>query len=505
MGQFLFKLIKSMSIQIISSLINKQLELIQQQQFEQGILFAQQVLKDYPNQPQVLMLLALSELHLDQMALAKEHIQAAFENGENSAYGYYIKGQIFEKLNQIEVALSDFEQAFRLEDNHTYHSRYLILKQNLSNSEKELFTVLKDYDDFILKYPNDFMGYQNRSVILKKLGLYQFALQDIEHCLKLNPNYALGWCQRALTLNLLGDLTQGFRDYEWRLKTDAEDYSPPLSHLKLWQGERLDPTEKLLIVVEQGFGDNIQFVRYALLAKQAGLNIAVLNHQGIENLLNENLHQYGIETVKNGGYCSEEITHYIPMMSLPYYFGTTLSTIPFSEPYLTAQVDYIQKWRNKIVSNKFKIGIVWAGSHKHKNNLARSLSFDTFLPLFDLPAEFHCLQKVVKNSDKQRACELSHLVFWDDEINDFSDTAGLIAQLDLIISVDTSVAHLAAAMGKTTWILIGFDPDFRWLLDRSDSPWYQSVTLFRQGADYDWNKVIQQILQDLTEKLPPVA
>ena len=483
-----------MSNSSLVEIIQQLVALNQQQRFADSQQFAQNALIEYPNQPQILMLLAFAQYHLADISAAQKQIELAFNYGEKSAYANYVYGLILEETNQLELAKNAFFNANKLDPSYTYCRHYLVLVQNLANSTAELLQVLKQYDDFIFQYPNDYMAYQNRSVVLKKLGLYELALQDIEYCLTLKPDFALGWCNKALTLNLLGDLKQGFADYEWRLKAGAEDYSPPSERLKLWQGGLLQPDQKLLIMVEQGFGDNIQFVRYALFAKQRGFNIAVLNHQGIEELLDYNLQKYGIETVKNGGFLPKEMTHYIPMMSLPFYFQTTLDNIPFANAYLAAQPEFIQKWQTKISPKTVNIGLVWAGSAKHNNNLARSLNLANLLPLLDCNAQFHCLQKVVKNSEKLTACSSPNLHFWDEEIADFSDTAGMIAQMDLVISVDTSAAHLAAAMGKPTWILLGFDPDFRWLLERRDSPWYASATLFRQDADYDWQKVIQQVL-----------
>lgn len=465
--------------------------------YKKAIDFAEYSLSIFPNQPQILMLLAFAEAAENHLMSAEKHIQSAFENGEQSAYCYYVQAVILEKQNKLEQAKQAYFTAWKLEPSHTYHSHYLVLKQNLANSTLELLDTLKGYDDFVQKYPNDYMGYQNRSVVLKKLGLYQLALCDIEQCLSLKPDYALGWCNRALTLNLLGQFEQGWQDYLWRYQTDLEEYSPPAANLKLWQGETLTVQDKLLIVVEQGFGDNIQFVRYAILAKQYGIDVAVLNHFGIENLLTYNLAKYGVQTVKNGTRLPDGFSHYVPMMSLPYCFSTRLDTIPLAEPYLTAEPVFLQKWQSKISSDVLNIGIVWAGSAKHGNNLARSLDLTAFRTLLKYPAKFHCLQKVITQDERIVAKSVKNLTLWDEELEDFSDTAALVSQMDLVISVDTSVAHLAAAMGKTTWILLSFDPDFRWLLERTDSPWYSSVKLFRQGINYDWQDVLNCVYAEL--------
>lgn len=193
------------------------------------------------------------------------------------------------------------------------------------------------------------------------------------------------------------------------------------------------------------------------------------------------------------------------MMSLPYHFGTTLENIPLAAGYLEAEPKFKEKWRLKLarqrVSNeakKLKIGVVWAGSNEHRLNHFRNIPLTHFARLFEWETEFHCLQKEITESDREAVKNHQNVAVWDNELKDFSDTAGLVAQLDLVISVDTSVAHLSAAMGKPTWILLSHSPDFRWLLDRTDSPWYHCVRLFRQGTEQDWQAVIEQVKQTLT-------
>lgn len=146
---------------------------------------------------------------------------------------------------------------------------------------------------------------------------------------------------------------------------------------------------------------------------------------------------------------------------------------------------------------RLKIGVVWAGSAKHNRNASRSLPFELFSQLFALDADFHCLQKELNETDYKQSDLFENLHIWQQDIGDFSDTAALIAQMDLVISVDTSVAHLAAAMSKPTWVMLSYHPDFRWLLTRQDSPWYDSVKLFRQDASLNWQSVIKNIQQQL--------
>ncbi|MGQ0286022.1 glycosyltransferase family 9 protein [Pasteurellaceae bacterium 22721_9_1] len=373
-----------------------------------------------------------------------------------------------------------------------------------AESLTEQLTVLQAYDRFIQNYPDSAAAYQNRSDLLQKLGLYQLAWQDAEKVTELAPDFALGHCNKAFLLNLFGHYEQGWAEYEWRFKTDIPTFKDPGWPISRWQGETIEQGKLLLIHAEQGLGDNIQFVRLAILAKQRGLPVVVVNHSPVENLLNHNLALHDVDYASNGSAIAD-LACYCSMMSLPHYLDLRLDNIPFSDGYLQAEPLFFAKWQEKLRSGskrtRLKIGVVWSGSAKHNRNKTRSLQFAQFSQLFGLDADFHCLQKEVSEVDLACSQGIDNLHFWHNEINDFSDTAGLVAQMDLVISVDTSVAHLAAAMGKPTWIMISYHPDFRWLLNRNDSPWYRSVQLFRQDNDQNWLKVVQNIYKQLEKEI----
>ncbi|WP_427834791.1 glycosyltransferase family 9 protein [Actinobacillus pleuropneumoniae] len=379
----------------------------------------------------------------------------------------------------------------------------LVEEQDSAATPFEWLTILRKYDEIIRLLPDKAVLYHNRCTVLQNLGLYQLALKDINKAVELAPNYAIAWCNKAMLHNLLGDYSQGWQAYEWRWQTGLPAFEPLEINIPQWQGENIG-NAKILFHVEQGFGDNIQFVRYALEMKRQGLNVVVLNHSGIENLLNDNLAQHGIETMRNGGRVSG-LAYHLPMLSAPLVFGCTLENIPYSNGYLQAQPEFLAKWQEKITAcskrQRLKIGVVWAGSAKHNRNASRSLPFELFSQLFALDADFHCLQKELNETDYKRSDLFENLHIWQQDIGDFSDTAALIAQMDLVISVDTSVAHLAAAMSKPTWVMLSYHPDFRWLLTRQDSPWYDSVKLFRQDASLNWQSVIKNIQQQLQHVL----
>lgn len=372
----------------------------------------------------------------------------------------------------------------------------LMAEEEKACTSEQWLRLLRYYDQLLQALPEQAELYHHRSIALQNLGLYDLALWDAKQAVRLSPDFPLAWCNKALLHLTLGENKQGWQDYEWRWQTNLPAFEPLGIDIPQWQGDPIGDA-KLLIHVEQGFGDNIQFVRYAIEAKRRGLNVVVLNHTGIENLLNFNLARYGVESVPNGS-TVYGLKYHIPMMSLPLALRLFSEIPPLAEGYLQAEPTFTEKWANLVpATRKPKIGLVWGGSPKHKRNLSRSLDFAQLSPLFELDCEFHCLQKALNEADDKGVDFPENLHFWTDQIDDFSDTAGLIAQMDLVISVDTSVAHLAAAMGKSTWILLSFHPDFRWGLGREESDWYRSVRLFRQGADLAWQPVIEQLVQQI--------
>jgi len=197
-----------------------------------------------------------------------------------------------------------------------------------------------------------------------------------------------------------------------------------------------------------------------------------------------------------------ESDYHCPIMSLPLAFKTTVETIPNELPYL--HVDFLKKheWQKKLSDKtRTRVGLVWSGSSAHKNDHNRSMPFEIFSTLLNLPIEFHCLQKEIRAPDEILISCNDKITTHSEFMSDFSDTAALINEMDLVISVDTSVAHLAGALGKDVWILLPYVPDYRWMLDRHDSPWYPTAKLFRQSSQGDWDGVIRKIRDELISYL----
>jgi Flp pilus assembly protein TadD len=329
-----------------------------------------------------------------------------------------------------------------------------------------------------------------RATALQTLGKIPDAEADCRRAVLLDPAFASAHWNLALNLLLQGCYEEGWQEYEWRwLKPD---FTSPLRHtdVPLWDGSHL-AGRTILLHAEQGFGDTIQFVRYVPLVASRGGSVVVECHPQLVSLFEG---FKGVTTVVAFSERLPEFDCHAPFLSLPKIFNTTLENIPgCTSP--SVPVERLVKWQQRMsLYPGPRVGIVWAGSSIHRNDSFRSLPLaflSSFAKLSDI--QFFSLQM----GDAKRQLELSPLaeriVDLTYLIDDFADTAALIEQLDLVITIDSAVAHLAGSMGKPVWLLLAFAPDWRWLLNRSDSPWYPTMLLFRQKQSGDWGEVINRI------------
>ncbi|WP_315343860.1 glycosyltransferase family 9 protein [Leptotrichia wadei] len=380
---------------------------------------------------------------------------------------------------------------------------------NVKNRD-EMLKALKKIDDFILEYPYDKNAYANRAYILELLGFYELALNDLQRVAYLDPEDKKCRVIKGQILLKLGKFENGWSLYEWRRGFNPKNNKElPYAEmdkaigLPYWNGEKLKENEKLFILFEQGFGDNIQFYRFVPYLKDKGIKLVVAFNPILRKLTNYNLKKLGdeVEIQKDDEKMGKNCNYYVFAMSLPYILKMYDSNkIPGKTKYLEIPTEFLKKWKNKLKkTDKKKIGIFWESNSLHDKGRFRNISFEKIKELFNIDVEFHCLQKTLLNDEKNKKWGggYKNLYFWDDELDDFCDTAAIIDQMDLVITVDTAVAHLAGALGKPTWILISYISDFRWELDRSDSSWYDSVKIFRQKEDYLWERVISEVKEEL--------
>lgn len=428
--------------------------------------------------------------------LAEISNSAGFMNIE-SRYEY---GVSLKEAGDLEGAESCFRQIIDkqadLPDPH-YSLGVVLQLQGRPQEAIKHYRIATTLDPVFVK------AHYNLANALLICGQYQEALESVRAALKCDPGHADSHWLLGMLLLQRGDFLNGWKEYEWRWRATAFKARFPDLGCPQWDGSPL-AGKTLLIHMEQGRGDMIQFVRYAQLAEAMGGRVVVCV---VEELVSLFATIKGISLVVDRNGALPEYDLHIPALSLPHVLGTTLENIPSQVPYIRPDQIKVEAWRRIIPSDgKLRVGLVWQGSPVHRDDRNRSCELNTFQPLRELKdIVFYSLQ--LGNGPEQLRVLSDHLpvVNHTDRIHDFSDTAAFISNLDLIISVDTAVAHLAGALGKRVWILLPFVPDWRWLLERKDSPWYPTMRLFRQPNPGDWPAVVDMVRQELVQLIEDVT
>jgi Flp pilus assembly protein TadD len=327
--------------------------------------------------------------------------------------------------------------------------------------------------------------------VLTMQGRLDAAIAACEAAIHLRPDFAQAHWNLASAALLSGDLPRGFAEYEWRKQHPRYRLDFPVLGGRAWDGS--DPAGKTILVrAEQGSGDVIQFARYMPLIRAAGGSPVLICAPALVPLFRSMPGMHAVTASET----PPPFEMWIDQASLPHAFATTLSTIPAASGYLRADPGRVDIWRARLPTGR-KIGVAFNGNAMHRNDRRRSIPLDLIGPLPDIPGvRFVNLH----HGPSARGLGLTDLTAL---LTDYAETAALIQTLDLVVTVDTSVAHLAGALGKPVWILLPHAPDWRWLLNRSDSPWYSSARLFRQPAAGDWRSVLTQIIDQIRQTLTP--
>ncbi|CQR74807.1 photosystem I assembly protein Ycf3 [Sporomusa ovata DSM 2662] len=428
-----------------------------------------------------------------QKALALESDSA------NSAKAilWYNLGSILLEVPRLSEAVAALRQAIALQPDlaeaYTHLGNGLLMLQRPSEA-------VAAQQQAIALQPDLSGAYSNLGNALQAQGKVADAIAAYNRAITLNSTDPDVYNNRAQALLLSGNLARGFAEYEWRTKLNwLRHFYEWFEDKPRWQGENF-AGKRLLVYDEQGCGDAIQFCRYLPLVKARGgivqfstkqpLLRLFANFPGIDELVEHT--EAGIARTQS------DLT--VPLMSLPHIFGTTLPTIPADIPYLTADRRSIELWRSKMncAGTDLRVGLVWAGNPANVSGQIRTCGLQAMSPLACIPGvTFYSLQKGEASQEVHTPPSGMCLIDLTDDIGDFADTAALIMNLDLVISVDTAVAHLAGALGKPVWTLLPAANEWRWLLARNDSPWYPTMRLFRQSAPGDWSGVMTAVAQEL--------
>lgn len=397
------------------------------------------------------------------------------------------RGIALEKAGRLDEALASYDRALVLRPDFV---EALYNRGNVLKTLKRYDEAMTSYDRAIALRPGHADAHNNRGQVLRELMRYDEALACYDRALASQPQNIMAHCNAAALRLLLGDFGRGWTDYEWRWLKDSVILSNRIFPQPLWRGEDI-AGKTILLHSEQGLGDTIQFCRYVPLVAARGARVILEVQQPLHALMTG---LSGATQIITKGNPFPEFDIHCPLLSLPLAFGTRLETIPFANAYLAAPTRRAMDWQTRLgVKQRPRIGLAWSGRAGHARDRERSIGLSAFLPLLEIGATIVSLQKEVRAEDAIILKERGDILHAGEELGDFSDTAALMSQLDLIISVDTSVAHLAGALGKPVWILLTHEPDWRWLLDRDDSPWYPTARLFRQDDTRSWNSVIAHI------------
>jgi tetratricopeptide (TPR) repeat protein len=438
---------------------------------------------------------ALSAMSRDKEALFSYDRAIALKPDYAAAYSG--RGYALQQMDRYQDAFASYDKAIALKPDYAeaYNNRGTAL-QRMSHYEK----ALSSYDKAIALKPDYAEAYSNRGHALEQMSHYEEALFSYDRAIALKPDCADACANRGVTLLVLGRLEQGWQYYEWRKMVRRpvgnRGYPQPL-----WLGQENIAGKILFLHWEQGLGDTIQFVRYAKLVRAMGARVIVSVQDPLLRLLR---HMDPFIEFIGGDAVPDAFDYHCPLMTLPLALRTTLETIPAEPFYLQAEERLSAYWAARLSAlNGLRVGLVWAGGRRDDPDLAivdsrRSISLATYSPLASIPnVSFVSLQKGAASAEARSPPEAMILHDWTDELLDFCDTSALIVGLDLVISVDTAVAHLAGALGKPVWVLNRSNTCWRWLLDRTDSPWYPSLRLFRQREMGNWSSVVEEVRREL--------
>ncbi len=473
---------------------------IRARRFDQARAICEQILLADPVNPDALNVLGVALAEERRLGEAIVHFENATRVSPDCADAWLNRGVVLSDLGMFNDALASFEQVIALRPTETTgHARRAMTLYRLGRFRQ----AADAYEPILAEIGQDAAITANRATALLWTGRIDEATAGFDQAIALSPDSPSGWMNKALAQLLLGDLGEGFRNYEWRWRQPERAHAARSYPQPRWTGQVPLAGRTILFYREQGFGDTIQFCRYASLAIRAGARV-ILEVQPSLVELSRTLP--GAPTVIADGETPPPFDLHCPLMSLAIGFGTTLETIPAAIPYLRADPVRVAAWRDRPAPARGKrIGLVWAGGSflGHADQAAidrrRSMDLSTLAPLASVPGcEFVSLQLGSANeqiaSSRPGFVSRNHL----DRIGDFSDTAALIETLDLVIGVDTAVIHLAGALGKPVWLLNRFDTDWRWLLNRDDSPWYPTLRQFRQTTSGDWDSVVWRVVDALS-------
>jgi tetratricopeptide (TPR) repeat protein len=435
---------------------------------------------------------AEAQAQLGLLSEARASHERAVQLDPRDAAVHFNQGAFLSDRKEWQQAVPSYQAAVQLRPDYAEaHCNLGLCLQEMGQAD----LAIGSYTRALEINPQLATAFNNRGNLFRSRKQFAEALHDYRQALELEPgsidtHYNMG--QLAL---LQGDLAIGWPEYEWRERIEAaKAFSRRLPHPR-WSGEPSLLGKRIFLYAEQGLGDTIQFCRYASLVAARGGHVILEVQPALGELL-ANLD--GVAELQVAGSPVPHADYQCPLMSLPGAFKTTLETIPCRVPYLHVNPKQLAGCLEMLgPRQRPRVGLVWSGNPRHSNDRARSMTLTQMIAYLPREFDYFCLQNEIRDADRETLRLSDEITIREVPLKSFLDTAAIVGSLDLVISVDTSVAHLSAAMGQRTWILLPYLPDWRWMLDRTDSPWYPTATLYRQAAVNDWDSVMSTVSKDL--------
>ena len=432
---------------------------------------------------------------LGRLNEALDSFDAALSIKPDFSGAFSNKGSTLRQMGRLDEALSSFEAAIKIRPDfvEAHYNRGLVL-QDLDQLE----SAIESYDKAIELNPDYAEAYCNRGNALRALNCLDEALSSYNAALRLNPNYPEANWNKGYLLLLLGQFAEGWRLYEWRRRLNLFQNAFRPRGNPLLPDTKLEGDPTVFVYSEQGLGDTLQFCRYVNELAQKPVKVLFQVPKVLFPLMSALDPKVSMVPSEEG---YPPFDYQTSVMSLPWVLGTTLDSVPQQSPYLSASDDSRTRWHQALgLKTRPRVGLVWSGGSDHINDRNRSIPLALFTTLLDPAFEWHAIQCEYREGDQALLDLHPEIIQHHEQLTHFDETAALLEAMDLVISVDTAVAHLAGALGKPLWLLLPFVPDFRWLTHREDSPWYPTAGLYRQKSPGGWASVLERVKKDLMDR-----
>ncbi|MBF0357841.1 MAG: tetratricopeptide repeat protein [Magnetococcales bacterium] len=455
---------------------------------------------DEPTNPNALFILGMVAHKAGNNKLAIQLIENSLKEKPDQANVLFHLSGVLQSSGRIADAEIRLAQALKIKPNMVEAHINL---GNICFGKGDHSQALTHYAEAVKSEPTNGMAHYNIAIISQKYGNHEMALEHLEHALKDKPEAASFHMAKSFSLLMTEQFIEGWKEYEWRWKMPTN--SPRICPVPRWNGEVMEGGKRLYLYTEQGFGDAIMAARYIHLVQASEAYVILeCKPELLELFLESNIADMVVAREKDDDSPPDfAYDYHLPLMSLPAFYTDSLGSIPQNIPYLKPKPSDATKWRHRLKDGKeLKVGICWSGNPEAAANKGRACSFADMLPITKIPGiKFFSMQKGSPASELDTANIEQNVVDLDPVLTDFAQSAACLCNMDLLISTDTAIVHLAGAINTECWVMLHTASEWRWLMNRDDSPWYPNTTLFRQDRPDNWEGVVAKVCLALIEKV----